>query len=71
MKLDTFKWLTVGKKVATCYGARTRTVTHVYDDPSGARILSLSAINGCTASITNLETQTGPNEYHYSRAAIR
>ena len=71
MTHEAFKSIKVGDKVATRFGARTRKVTYVYDDPSGARIISLSAIQGCTASVSNLATQNGPNEYHYSGSMTR
>jgi hypothetical protein len=71
MTHEAFKALEVGDKVATRYGARTRKVTFVYDDPSGARIVSLSPINGCTASVTNLDSQDGPNSFPFQGAVTR
>jgi hypothetical protein len=50
-----FMELKVGDRVKANLTARTRTVTYVYDDPSTARVISLSAIQGCTKSIDNLD----------------
>jgi hypothetical protein len=71
MTREAFKSIKVGDMVATRFGARTRKVTYIYDDPSGVHIISLSAIQGCTASVSNLTTQSGPNDYHYSGSAVR
>jgi hypothetical protein len=70
MTFEAFKAIKIGDKIATRFGARTRKVTFVYDDPTGARIVNLSAINGCTASITNMDS-TGPNDFHYSGSVTR
>jgi hypothetical protein len=52
---EEFLTLKVGARVKASHSARPRTVTYVYDDPSGGRVVSLSAIQGCTKSITNLD----------------
>lgn len=55
MTKDEFMGLRIGSRVKANLNAKSRSVTYVYDDPSGARIVSLSAIQGCTKSITNLD----------------
>ena len=64
MTLTEFQAIKVGDKVKAGYKARVRTITYVYDDPCGARILSTSAIKGCTKRVTNLDWN---DDDHYSK----
>lgn len=59
-----FKAIKVGDKVKSGHKARTRTITYVFDDPCGARILTTSKIQGCTKSIDNLDWNS---DSHYSK----
>ncbi len=62
MTKEEFAGLKVGDRVKASYTAKPRSVTYIYDDPSGARVVSLSAIQGCTKSITNL-SYGAPDHY--------
>ena len=63
MTYTEFRAIEIGDKVKNGSNARTRTVTFVYDDPCGARIINTSKIRGCTKSIDNLDAAANS---HYS-----
>lgn len=58
-----FKAIKIGDKVRNGIRSIRRTVDHVYDDQSGARIIHTRQVRGCSKTIDNLDTTL---ESHYS-----
>lgn len=68
MTLDQFNALGHGDRVKPSSTGRPRRVAYVYNDPCGARIISLTPIQGCTKSIDNLDYNS-PSHYSNWRLA--
>lgn len=63
MTRDEFKAIKIGDKVRNGTRSIRRTVDHVYDHPSGARIVHTRQVRGSSKTIDNLDATL---ESHYS-----